>query len=58
LQTYEYPLSDVRDEGSGEALADAVDGLTKGSVPEMAVYKGQHMWGEKVNAFLRGQINA
>jgi hypothetical protein len=46
----------LRDEGSGEALAEAIDGT--GSVPGMTVYKRQLVWGEKVKAFLRGEIDA
>jgi hypothetical protein len=57
-QTYTYPLSEVRDEGSGEAMAEAIDGLASGSVPRMAIYKRQVVWGEKVKAYLRGEIEA
>ncbi|KAF7444045.1 DUF3445 domain containing protein [Pyrenophora tritici-repentis] len=54
--TYMYPLQQLRDEGSGEVLAEAIDGLRLGSVPDMTVYKKQDVWGEKVKAFLRGEI--
>jgi hypothetical protein len=37
-------------------LAEAIDGLGTGSVPGIAVYKRQVVWGEKVKAFLRGEI--
>ena len=37
-------------------MAQAIDGLSEGSVPEVAVYKRQVVWGEKVKAFLRGEI--
>jgi hypothetical protein len=45
----------VRDEGNGEALAEAIDGLARGSVPDITIYKRQVVWGEKVRAFLRGE---
>jgi len=48
----------LRDGGSGEALAEAIDGLGRGSVPDITVYKRQVVWGEKVKAFLRGKIDA
>ncbi|KAF1947851.1 hypothetical protein EJ02DRAFT_440033 [Clathrospora elynae] len=56
--TYQYPIQELRDEGSGEVLAEAIDGLGLGSVPGIAVYKKQVVWGDKVKAFLRGEIDA
>ncbi|CAA9966319.1 DUF3445 domain containing protein [Pyrenophora teres f. maculata] len=56
FKTYMYSLQQLRDEGSGEVLAEAIDGLGLGSVPAMTVYKRQDVWGEKVKAFLRGEI--
>jgi hypothetical protein len=58
FKTYMYPLSEIRDEGSGEVLAQAIDGLGLGSVPGMTIYKRQVIWGEKVKAYLRGEIEA
>jgi hypothetical protein len=58
FKTYTYPIREVRDEGSGEALAEAIDGLGRGSVPEITIYKREVVWGEKVKAFLRGEIDA
>lgn len=55
-QTYIYPISDIRAEGNGPILADAIDGLANGSVPRIAVYKKQVVWGEKVKAYLRGEV--
>ncbi|KAH7088253.1 hypothetical protein FB567DRAFT_334188 [Paraphoma chrysanthemicola] len=58
FKTYTYPISDLRDEGSGEILAEAIDGLGTGSVPDITIYKRQVVWGDKVKAFLRGEIEA
>lgn len=53
FKTYQYPLREIKEEGSGEALAEAVDGLSRGSVPRMAFYKRQVVWGDAVKAYLR-----
>lgn len=58
FKTYQYPIRELRDEGSGEELAQAIDGLGTGNVPGMTVYKRQVVWGERVKAFLRGEIDA
>ncbi|OAL00588.1 hypothetical protein IQ06DRAFT_293885 [Phaeosphaeriaceae sp. SRC1lsM3a] len=58
FKTYQYPIQEVRDEGSGEELAAAIDGLASGSVPDITIYKRQVVWGEKVKALLRGEIDA
>jgi hypothetical protein len=34
-KTYQYPIRELRDEGSGEVLAEAIEGLGRGSVPEI-----------------------
>ncbi|KAI9047428.1 hypothetical protein LZ554_008872 [Drepanopeziza brunnea f. sp. 'monogermtubi'] len=52
-KTYVYPLSDIKKEGNGPALADAIDGLRKGNVPGMFAYKGAGIWGESVMEYLR-----
>ncbi|OAG08116.1 uncharacterized protein CC84DRAFT_1114332, partial [Paraphaeosphaeria sporulosa] len=57
FKTYTYPIEQVRAEGSGEALAEAIEGLGRGNVPEMTVYKRQVVWAPKVTAFLRGEID-
>jgi len=51
-----YPVQQLRDEGSGEVFAEAIDGMGLGSVPGMTVYKKQDVWGDKIKAFLRGEI--
>jgi len=55
FKTYQYPLQEVKDEGSGEELAKAIEGMGEGSVPEMRIYKNAAVWGERVCRFLRGQ---
>ncbi|KAI9660984.1 MAG: hypothetical protein M1821_009311 [Bathelium mastoideum] len=53
FKTYQYELSDIKEEGNGEALAQAIDGLKAGNVPSMHVYKRGAVWGERVKEFLR-----
>ncbi|QSZ28624.1 hypothetical protein DSL72_003123 [Monilinia vaccinii-corymbosi] len=53
VKTYLTPLTQVKEEGLGEELAEAIDGLRKGSVPEVHDYKRGVVWGEKVKAYLR-----
>lgn len=58
FKTYMYHIQELRDEGSGLDLAEAIEGLGKGNVPDITVYKRQVMWGKKVASFLRGEIDA
>lgn len=53
FKTYTYPIKDVKDEGAGPELADAVDGLKSGSVEAMHWYKRGAVWGEAVKKYLR-----
>jgi hypothetical protein len=48
-----YPISEIKDEGMGEELAQAIEGLEQGSVPKMMFYKRGVVWGEAVKSFLR-----
>ncbi len=48
-----YPISEIKEEGLGEELALAIDGLREGSVPGMHFYKKGVVWGEAVKGFLR-----
>jgi hypothetical protein len=48
-----YPLRDIKAEGSGPALADAIDGLQAGSSPDMYLYKRAPNWRQSVQSFLR-----
>lgn len=52
FKTYLYPLKDIKDEGSGEELAQAIDGLKEGSVPAMHFYKRGVIWGDAVKKYL------
>ncbi|KAL2854844.1 hypothetical protein BJY01DRAFT_243496 [Aspergillus pseudoustus] len=53
FHTYAYPIKDVRDEGLGEVMAVAIDGLKEGNVPGIHAYKRGMYWGEAVKKFLR-----
>lgn len=53
FHTYTYPIRQIKDEGLGEELAVAIDGLGKGSVPGIYVYKNGDLWGDAVKKFLR-----
>ncbi|KIW08122.1 uncharacterized protein PV09_01057 [Verruconis gallopava] len=53
FKTYLYPLPEVKAAGLGEDLADSAEGLWKGSVPAMAVYKRGVVWARKVVEYLR-----
>ncbi|TVY27415.1 hypothetical protein LHYA1_G004188 [Lachnellula hyalina] len=55
FKTYLYPLSDIKNEGLGEDLAQAIDGLKEGSVPAMHFYKRGVVWGEAVKSYLRAE---
>lgn len=52
IHTYMYPLKDIRNEGSGPALASAIDGLQTGSSPDMFFYKRAANWSQSVKEFL------
>jgi len=53
FHTYTYPIKEIKEEGLGEELAQAIDGLKEGSVPQIHFYKRGPVWGEAVKAFLR-----
>jgi hypothetical protein len=53
FKTYQYKLEDIKAEGCGPELADAIPGLSQGSVSDMAYYKRAVVWGEKVAEYLR-----
>ncbi|KAH9897373.1 hypothetical protein F4778DRAFT_793459 [Xylariomycetidae sp. FL2044] len=53
FKTYLYPLREIKQEGLGPSLADAVEGLKSGNAPGMWVYKGGIRWGKSVCEYLR-----
>jgi hypothetical protein len=55
FKTYLYGLGEVRKQGEGEEMANAVEGMGRGSVKGMFVYKKVVVWGDKVVSFLRAE---
>lgn len=53
FKTYLYSLDEIKEDGLAGDLADAIDGLREGSVPEMHFYKKGVVWGDAVKAYLR-----
>jgi len=48
-----YPVMEVKKEGLGPLLADAIEGLRSGNAPGMWTYKGAVRWGQSVCEYLR-----
>jgi hypothetical protein len=53
FKTYMYPVKQLKEEGSGPEVADAIEGLGKGNAPGMIMYKGTVRWGKAVVDYLR-----
>ncbi|KAL7924609.1 hypothetical protein ACQKWADRAFT_287095 [Trichoderma austrokoningii] len=53
FKTYLYSLRQLREEGLGPQVADAIEGLKTGNAPGMWSYKGAPQWGEPVCRYLR-----
>ncbi|KAI6375134.1 hypothetical protein MCOR25_003028 [Pyricularia grisea] len=53
FKSYLYPVTDIKAEGLGPGLADAIEGLKKGNAPGMWTYKGAVRWGKSVCEYLR-----
>ena len=53
VHLYLYPLKQIKEEGLGEELCTAIEGLKEGNVPAFWRYKRAPVWQEKVVAFLR-----
>ncbi|KAI0842748.1 hypothetical protein F5Y06DRAFT_72574 [Hypoxylon sp. FL0890] len=53
FKTYLYPIQDIKAEGLGPDLADAIEGLKRGNAPGMWIYKGGIRWGKSVCEYLR-----
>ncbi|KAI1014376.1 hypothetical protein LB504_012243 [Fusarium proliferatum] len=54
FKTYQYSLRQIRDEGEGPALAEAIRGINRGSVPQVAWYKASVYWERAVVDYLLG----
>ncbi|OTB06226.1 hypothetical protein M426DRAFT_9717 [Hypoxylon sp. CI-4A] len=52
FKTYLCPVEEIKAEGLGPDLADAIEGLGKGNAPGMWVYKGGIRWGKSGNPVL------
>lgn len=53
FKTHLYTLEEIKAEGLGPQLAEAIDGLGQGNAPGMWTYKGAIRWGKKVKEYLR-----
>ncbi|AEO67850.1 uncharacterized protein THITE_2116980 [Thermothielavioides terrestris NRRL 8126] len=53
FKTLLYPLADIKAEGLGPQLANAIEGLKAGNAPGMWVYKGGVRWGRAMCKYLR-----
>ncbi|KAK8050122.1 hypothetical protein PG994_011852 [Apiospora phragmitis] len=53
FKTYLYPVTDIKAEGLGPEVADAIEGLPRGNAPGMWKYKGGVRWGKSICAYLR-----
>lgn len=53
FKTFLYSLEDIKREGLGGELADAIEGLGKGNAGGMRVYKGAVRWGKVLGGWLR-----
>ncbi|EFQ35552.1 uncharacterized protein GLRG_10696 [Colletotrichum graminicola M1.001] len=53
FKTYLTPIEQIKNEGYGLQLADAIEGLKYGNAPGMWVYKGAARWGKSVCEYLR-----
>lgn len=53
FKTYLYPVRQIKEEGLGNAFADAIEGLAKGNAPGMWKYKSAVRWGKGVIDYLR-----
>ncbi|POR34966.1 E3 ubiquitin-protein ligase hel2 [Tolypocladium paradoxum] len=53
FKTYMYPIRQIKDEGLGPELAEAVEGLKSGNAPGMWTYKGSVRWARLICEYLR-----
>lgn len=54
VRTCQYPIPEIKEEGSGENFAQAIEGLHTGSAPGIDLYKHENVWGQAVKHYLRG----
>ncbi|KAJ5669029.1 hypothetical protein N7462_010099 [Penicillium macrosclerotiorum] len=52
FKTLLYPLTEIKEEGLGEALAEAINGLRDGNAPGFYKYKRAAVWGDSAKEFL------
>jgi hypothetical protein len=52
VRQYVYSIHSIKEEGSGPALAEAIDGLKTGNVSKIYFYKRAAEWAESVKGFL------
>ncbi|KAF4343939.1 hypothetical protein FBEOM_2096 [Fusarium beomiforme] len=52
FKTYQYTLRQIRDEGGGPALAEAIRGIKNGSVPASDWYKASVYYGQAIVEYL------
>lgn len=53
FKTLLYTLSEIREEGLGPDLAQAIDGLQQGNAPGFYFYKKAAVWGESAKTLLQ-----
>lgn len=53
FKTLLYTLEEIKSDGLGPEVAEAIDGLRQGNAPGMWQYKGAVRWAKKVNEYLR-----
>ncbi|PYH84392.1 hypothetical protein BO82DRAFT_351966 [Aspergillus uvarum CBS 121591] len=55
VRTYMYPLQEIKEEGNGPRMAEAIAGLKAGSSPGFHFYKRAAVWQRVVSEFLVGK---
>ncbi|RAH39828.1 heme-dependent oxidative N-demethylase family protein [Aspergillus brunneoviolaceus CBS 621.78] len=55
VRTYMYPLQEIKEEGSGPRMVEAIAGLKAGSSPGFHFYKRAAVWQRAVSEFLVGK---
>ena len=53
FKTLLYTLPEIKEEGLGDALVDAIDGLNTGNAPGFHFYKRAAVWGESAKDYLK-----